>query len=693
MDHIPRAVLSEHFQDRMKGRRLVSAVFTTFRFEPGFFESEVLPVFIDDPVSHAGPIRLVQLEEALRSRNIAVYYDQHGLVAEGGSAKLDVRRIPIKHPTGIFHPKNVLVLVEENEPNDDGHKVRALLCACLSANLTRAGWWENVEVAHVEEIGEGEANNLRDALIAYADRLVARSERRRANDELRQAHTALRDIREFLRDTKPRDHRSVDGRLRTHFHNGGESLPDFIQNTAGAAVQGMCLEVISPYFDGGSESVPLAALLERFVPRETRVFLPKNDRGEAVCPEDLFSWVRTRYGVSWGTLPPGLLRLGKAEETKLRTVHAKVYRFFEPTRGGRQILYVGSTNLTQAGCRVTLREGEWEGHQGGNWETGFLVEATSSERPDWWLVTETRRPTSFAPRGEDEGTASSGGSALAVRYRWDRGETTVFWGGEAQSPALSVEHGGVPVFAVTGLPPCEWVELARADSERLCQTLRSTSLLQVVGEGPEPGLLLVQEEGMSHRPSLLLELSAADILRYWALLSVEQRAAFIEARARIAGDDDPLVAKLAPLPVETTLFDRFAGVFHAFGCLEERVREALDALKTREADYRLFGKKYDSLGSLLDRVLSDVRSAAGDPVEQYVVVLCTRQLLRELARSYPEYWQEHRDDVKGLEAQLADAASARAALAAGHAEMPEFLDWFDRWFLKRAEALPEEGAS
>jgi hypothetical protein len=221
----------------------------------------------------------------------------------------------------------------------------------------------------------------------------------------------------------------------------------------------------------------------------------------------------------------------------------------------------------------------------------------------------------------------------------------------------------------------------------------STSLLQVVGEGPEPGLLLVQEEGMSHRPSLLLELSAADILRYWALLSVEQRAAFIEARAKIAGDDDPLIAKLAPLPIETTLFDRFAGIFHAFSCLEDRVREALDAQKTREADYRLFGKKYDSLGRLLERVLADAGAATGDRVEQYVVTLCTRQLLRELGRSYPEYWAEHRDDVKGLESQLGEASSLRAALAAGHAEMPAFLDWFERWFLKRAAALPEEEVS
>lgn len=686
MAGIPRAVLSEHFQDRMKGRRLISAVFTTFRFEPGFFETEVLPVFLDIPVSHATAIKLVQLDDALRTLpgSIAVYYDQHGLIAEGGAAKLDVRRFPIQHPTGIFHPKNVLALVEETEPDESGHHARVLLCACLSANLTRAGWWENVEVGHVEEIREREHTNLRDALISYADRLVASWERRRVNDELRAAHEALRDIRDFLLGTSQREHRSVDGRLLPHFHDGEASLADLIQGAAGSALRGMNLEVISPYFDPAGESAPLAQLLERFEPRETRVYLPTNERGEALVPAELFSWVGDR-GVSWAVLPGDLLRLGKSEDAKHRSVHAKVYRFFEPARGGREVLYVGSTNLTVPGCRPSGR--------GGNWETGFLVEVTSGGRPDWWLSIQTRRPPAFTPRTEDEGNATSGGTQLVVRYRWDRGVGSVCWRGPAPSPALSVTHGGIQVLALDRLQPSEWVALAPADAERLRQTLISTSFLLVEGEGPEPGLLLVQEEGMSHRPSLLLELSAADILRYWSLLSVEQRAAFIEARAKIAGDDDPLIARLAPIPAEDTLFGRFAGVFHAFGCLEERVREALDADRPREADYRLFGKRYDSLGKLLERVLADAHAGTGDRVDQYVVILCARQLLHELRRDYPAYWTEHAEDVKELEAQLAGAAGVREALAAGHAEMPQFLDWFDRWFLRRAEALPDEEVS
>lgn len=687
MTDIPRAVLSEHFQERMENRRLVSAVFTTFRFEPAFFETEILPVFFDVGLSHAPAIRLLQLEETLRSLGgtIAVYYDRNGLVPDGGSAKLDVRRVPISHPTGIFHPKNVIALVEAAQPDENNHRARSVICACLSANLTRAGWWENVEVAHVEEIAEGEHTNLRDSLLAYLDELVRSVAGQRPNDELRREHGAVHDLREFLRGTTQRSQRTVDGHLLPHFHDGRDSLPGFIQGATGNALRGMCLEVISPYFDGGDESAPVAALIETFQPREVRVFLPRNDRGEAECPAALFSSVGALPNVSWSALPGELLRLGKGEDVKARAVHAKVYRFFDPVRGGREVLYVGSTNLTQAAFRLKGR--------GGNWETGFLVEVTGASRPDWWLATDAKKPATFAPKGEDEGTASSGGTPLMVRYQWDRHEASVFWSAAKPSPALRVEHGGVTVFELAPLSPREWIVLDADASASLEKSLIATSIFQVVAEGSEPGVLLVQEEGMHARPSLLHELSAADILRYWALLTVEQRAAFIEARVKIAGDDDPLVAKLAPLPIETTLFDRFAGVFHAFECLEQRVREALDEGHTREADYRLFGKKYDSLGSLLERVVAEMNAGKGDRVEQYVVTLCARQLVRELGRGHREYWLEHRDAVKDLDALIESAASLRSSLAASGPEMPAFLDWFEKWFLRRAEAITDEAPS
>ena len=189
MENIPRAVLSEHFQERLKGRRLRSAVFLTYQFDPGFFEQEVLPVFVDIALSHAVAIRLVQLEDALRAvpGSVAVYYDANGIISgDAGSAKLDVRRIPVQHGTGIFHPKNVFLLVESEEPDETESRAQTLIIASLSSNLTRSGWWENVEACHVEEIAEGEKTSLKDDVAAFLKELRrktrAERERRVARD-------------------------------------------------------------------------------------------------------------------------------------------------------------------------------------------------------------------------------------------------------------------------------------------------------------------------------------------------------------------------------------------------------------------------------------------------------------------------------------------------------------------------------
>jgi len=194
---------------------------------------------------------------------------------------------------------------------------------------------------------------------------------------------------------------------------------------------------------------------------------------------------------------------------------------------------------------------------------------------------------------------------------------------------------------------------------------------------------------MAQKPSLLLNLTAADILRYWSLLTTDQRAAFLEAKTLELGLDQEGSELLARAKINwgnQTFFDRFAGVFHAFSCLENAVREKLGAEPPREADadYRLFGKKYDSLGTLLDRVFSD--SALTDDVERYILMLCARQVVQELRRDFPDYWQQRKPQALALESTLQRTQEIRnrLALSENHQDMPAFLDWFDVWFLKRA---------
>ena len=153
-----------------------------------------MPVFLDMPLSQAAPVRLVQLEDELRGRldHVAVYYDPRGLVSSNETPRLDVRRIPVAMRDGFFHPKNIFLLTEPADPELGGQSQEALIVATLSANLTEAGWWRNVECCHVEMVEDGAACGFRDDLLE----IVAVRLGPPAQSSV--AHDALEQVRRFV---------------------------------------------------------------------------------------------------------------------------------------------------------------------------------------------------------------------------------------------------------------------------------------------------------------------------------------------------------------------------------------------------------------------------------------------------------------------------------------------------------------
>ena len=196
---------------------------------------------------------------------------------------------------------------------------------------------------------------------------------------------------------------------------------------------------------------------------------------------------------------------------------------------------------------------------------------------------------------------------------------------------------------------------------------------------------------MAQRPSLLFDLSPGEILRYWALLSDQQRAAFLEEHApelALTGGGAELIARYPGVVHHDSFFDRFAGIFISFGQLERSVRESLESGNERAAVYRLFGQKYDSFGRLLSRVTKDHETGRGDLVEHYVIALCARQIVKELRRDYPEFFRDNADAARRLYEQLLTVGALRASLIT----TPDFLSWFEEWFLKRAKPMQETDA-
>ena len=91
------AVLGEALQEALAGRRVRTAVFTTFTFDPGFFELHILANLFNRPFHQVEKIKRVQLEDALRStESVCVYYDAEAIASDATPANLDFGRIALR---------------------------------------------------------------------------------------------------------------------------------------------------------------------------------------------------------------------------------------------------------------------------------------------------------------------------------------------------------------------------------------------------------------------------------------------------------------------------------------------------------------------------------------------------------------------------------------------------------------------
>jgi len=665
----PSAVLSESFQKYLEGRRVKTAVFLTFGFDPAFFEQEILPVFLDIPLSQAAAVRLVQLEDELRRRldHVAVYYDPRGLIASNEAPRLDVRRIPVAMRGGFFHPKNIFLITE---PEDAEAGLATLIVATLSSNLTEAGWWRNVECCHVETVDEGSVFGFRNDLLE-----LLRATRAACSDAV--AYDALEQVRRFVAGCAQRE-RISDNRLPARLFGGRGDFVQFLADSTKDRLTGLNLEVVAPYVDD-TEAKPLQTLIDAFKPRECRVFLPRSINGGIACSEAYYEAVRRMEPACWGLLPKSVLQIGRTQQAADRFVHAKVYRFFHPNRRYEAIV-VGSVNLTGAA------------HQrGGNLESAFVVEPELNQVPDWWLSrADGKKPAAFEGAGEDDDVATRSPVIwLTVTYHWDRHHADVEWRGDSRSPTIDLLAAGIHRLRLSPMDPGERRTLTAIDAEAIQIGLETTALFTGRVDGAEDGPLLIREEGMAWKPSILLTLSVADILRYWSALTREQRLAVLE---NVALRDPALASALTVVRRFSTtqrdsFFDNFAQIFQAFENVEQSVRRAIDVGREAEAVQRLLGEKYDSLPCLLKRVFQ--ADSQTDPVSRYLIALCARQTLEQIRKTEPEFARAHRQKLDEL-IRLTDTSEIRSQLNLATVEQPDvFLEWFESWFVRRAEPARE----
>lgn len=668
---IPDEVLGDALSALIAGRPVRAGVFLTYEFDPYFFEGEVLPLLFDRKWSHDRKVRLVQLEDAMPSvRNMAVYYDRAGLIPSEESAKLDYRRHAVSRPTGYFHPKVIMLLVH-NE--DAKYTWESLILGVSSANLTESGWCTNVEAAQLVEL------NFNDKCAYRQDLLGLISSVKKENQALH-GHEAIDEIRAFLlKNTSDSVVSQWEGRWKPHLFAGQDPFASF---AAYFIPNGEChLEVISPFFDKGNEATTLSAMIEATSPKTTRVYLPEGKDKKALCTREFFKSVKTIPRVSWSRLPEALLSMGPGKDANAskRSVHAKMYRFWNEDR---EIIIVGSVNLTLA---AHSKRGS------GNLEAAILIENEVTTRLGWLLEPIGNYvPRDFEDTQPTDEDQEGGSINLTIRYFWQTGVLEYYYEPHEGSQVRSIEVSatGNSLFQINPLKSHVWVALPTQFALMIRDLLRSTSFVQVrAGNEPEV-TLLIEEEEMANKPSLRLDLTPEEILRYWSLLTPEQKENFILThllrKAEGGASDSPV-----PKPiVGDSMFDRFAGIFHAFGRLEYFVNQAIEASAEREVVYRLFGEKYDSLPNLIRKTIA---TDDGDLVNRYITLQCARMTLDRIERNHAEFVLRHKSEIKALRKDLEAVENLRDQFSFGsREERATFFEWFDKMFLKDMTPPPAE---
>jgi hypothetical protein len=553
----------------------------------------------------------------------------------------------------------LLILTESADP--EAPRDPTLICGVMSANLTKRGWWSSLECAHFELLREGERCGFHEDLLRFA------AEIRRLGG-VPEDHEALTRIANWLRRSTTQVQNATDrGRLRTRLIAGSQSLIEVLKDARGAELTGASLEIVAPFLDE-SRPAALEALVDAFAARETRIFLPIAADGSATVNEDVYRDVKRLPGCTWSRLPQDLLKLGKDSNAQQRGVHAKVYRFIRKSARYEAIV-VGSHNLTVAAHG-----------RGRNVEASFLIEREDPGTIDWWLTPDAKKPLAYVLDETDEDLPAQADIPLQLSYDWATKSAKALWERKTASPQLSIESGGSQVLTLDTLPADEWIDLDAEQAAKLEGILSAATLLEAVTEDGQRGVILVQEYGMSRKPGLIATWTIADVLEYWSRLTPEQRAAFLEERGGnipegLAEDG----GRASALPLAHNFFSSAAGIFHGFEMLRKQVLQSLDDGHDKQADYLLFGKRHDSLPSLIGKAVSE--EGEKDRLGSYLLLLSARHLLKELRANKDEFFREHRDELDELAKRAKHSRVLAEQLDLGEGGKA-FLKWFETHFLR-----------
>jgi hypothetical protein len=597
--------ISQGFKDAIGERTVVRAFFSTYCFEPDFFELDVMPLLLGGPVlSTDDSIRYHQLQLLMtgdRDR-FAVVYDMDIFVPTSAT-RLEVEYLPVRVDGACQHSK---IAVLEVQSGDDEP---AIILAAGSFNLTKAGWWTNIEVGHWIELSRDKApRNIVEPLA----KALSFFQRQRPVPVLTALAARLAKWKVQPEDDTCAFYFSGAGPDRVNFS-------DFLKPVSSGSI-----DIVSPFFAEQGDNFAVTAFLNRF--DKVSLLLPTDDKGIATITRAVYDGLA--QNVSWCRWHDNVRSNYELHADGIRKLHAKIY-------AGKSWRFIGSVNLSQKALRENI-------------EAGFLLQKTKQLK----LLSEMPEHDAFAPAAAAESPAQQGEIAmppLSLLYDWQDDLLEV----------VSPSTGTLTLFDQQGSATGNY--LLETDATKamhiggLAAQMERSSLLDASWTAPDGRCsgrrtLLVSQRHVYCRPSKLPPLTVQELLRLFQNMAIEARLAVVTTIAARKAHVDGLTSSeflptVPPDMVPTSFFSEFSEVNGAFWSL----RKKLEAAQASELDYYLDGKQHDSLSGFVKALHGNDGTTGVSPIVRYLTLLSMDEILRLWQREDTELAREVQNLITATE--------------------------------------------
>jgi len=695
--------VTNQLSDLLSKKRVIAGVFTTYNFEPDFFELDVIPELLNKgiPYSTDERVKTFQVREALRESGLIldVFFDLQMFRKDAYiSPQMEYLCHGVNQGQFAFHPKNIYLLIRDEDihDNDDINSQMSLLVAAGSNNITRAGWWSNIETLHWEEV------RSKSVSLAFLNRLRSDIDWLKKRQSIKSI-SSLESVESFLDNCKA----SNDAATVNYFGFAENNFYRFLRKAKGDPLgqyNNWQLEIISPYFADSPDNELHEYFFKHLGVIEITLLLPMDDQGVPLCKPDYFENITQAENIEWGRFSRASAKTLGIEADSFRRLHAKIYHFYN---GVQSWVFVGSVNFSENAInnskdRAFVR----------NIESGFLVKLPTRQ-PLLEKLDQDETFDKFNPPSDDESEDSENNNEtslpeLHLTYDWKnkilKGRTSARMKFEIQ--IMNAEN--LPVIEPWSL---EYSETDYPEEiEELENVLQQGALVNVVGyklnskstsketmrESFNQHRIMIQQTGWTHKKIDLPQLTAEQILAIYAGMTPEQRQMTIlnaQLKHLIRLN---LSVEITSVEDERTIkqfFCEYAEIFHAFGLLKKKLALALDSKDFAQVDYYLSGSGMDSLPTLIE-LACDEQSDSFSSVTTYLLILSAIEILKDgkfisrpLVKNFLAENQQRLSALKNSNLiQLDDNSSE---------QRERFFIWFEEQFRREYSnlSLPEDDQS